>query len=32
MNAGQVANRRRNWHHHVSRELADKAGTIEVSP
>ncbi|MCY3872697.1 MAG: hypothetical protein OXF88_00210 [Rhodobacteraceae bacterium] len=23
----KVANRRGNWHHHVSRELADKAGT-----
>ena len=26
----KIANRRHNWHHHVSRELARKAGTIAV--
>ena len=26
----RIANRRRNWHHHVSRRLAAKAGTVAV--
>ena len=26
----KIANRRKNWHHHVSRKLATKAGTVAV--